>query len=439
MEGETESAYTNGDSENYVDQEIPPLTVFELSLDASSDVTGMAIAVQSLSSAVEEIRVDIYNSFTTRWEEEAVPFLFSALGRVPNLLRIEFYGLRIFPYKMPIAMAERTLRHAIHLEEFCLVGLKLSAEGTSQFRTFSESLRRHPSLKAFVLDNCSLDDEVSGPTLDDAVVQMLVQVPTLEKIVFRATEARMWARIKVPSIRLLCSSTTLTSLELTGDNEFFMKEAATSLVRANKHSKLTKLSLSGYLGGSIGARAISDMMFLNTRIERLCLHLRSRCEEDEAGIIDLSHALAKSKTLTRFELSGATSESGSRFTRSAYLQALKKNYSLTERAILFHGSFLLPDSQYYAKLNSVGRGRLLGNFLAGRDEWVDVLIKERHDLDIIYYFLRVQPSLFSCTGHASVKNKRKLSLCDKAITTADQLGRDDDTIEGHRKRRLRHL
>ena len=405
----SENISLDADSDNSVEQEMP-LAVFDLSLDASSDVTGMTVAVQSLSAAVKEIRVDIYNSFTTRWEEEVVPNLFSALGRVPNLLKIEFYGLRIFPYKMPIAMAERVLSNATHLEDFCLVGLNLSSGQPTNFSTFSETLRRHLSLKTFVLDNCSLD-EVNGPTLDEAIVRTLVQIPTLEKVVLRATEGRMWARLSIASIGLLCSSTALMSLELTvfcDEDEAIVTEMAKALIAAKNYSKLIELSISGCLGGFVGAKALSDMLSLNTRLKSLKVHLRSRSEDDEAGIIEISRALIRNKTLSKFELHCATNDSGSRDARKAYLQMLQHNYSLTESTLLFHRKFLLPESKYYAKINSVGRGHLLGDINASRDEWVDVLVNVKNDLDGLYYFLRAQPSLCSSSVNASTKKKRNV-------------------------------
>lgn len=426
MADRSENIVLDAESEDSVGQEMP-LAVFDLSLDASSDITGMTMAVQSLSAAVKEIRVDIYNSFTTRWEEEAVPNLFSALGRVPKLLKIEFYGLRIFPYKMPIAMAERALSNAIHLEEFCLVGLNLSSAQPTNFSIFSETLRRHPSLKTFVLDNCSLDDEVNGPALDEAIVRILVQIPTLEKVVLRATEGRMWARLSIASIGLLCSSAALISLELTvfcDEDEAVMTEMAKSLTAAKNYSKLTELSISGCLGGLVGAKALSNMLSLNTRLKSLEVHLRSQSEDDEAGIIEISRALVRSKTLTKFELHGSTNDSGSRDVRKAYLQMLQRNYSLTASTLLFHRTFLLPDSQYYAKINSVGRGRLLGNINASRDEWVNILVDVKNDLDGLYYFLRAQPSLCSSSVSVIAKKKRKM-IYDTRAAGAHALARDD--------------
>ena len=379
-----------------------PLSVFELSLDASSDIAGLTIAVQSLSAAVKEIRVDIYSSFASRWEEDTVPNLFSALGLVPKLLKIEFYGLRIFPYKIPIAMVERTLSRAVHLEDFCLVGVNLSADQPDEFTEFSETLRRHPAMKAFSLDNCRRSDAFHGSTLDEAIVRVLVQIPTLEKVVIRAMEARMWGIISCASVGLLCSSSTLKSLELcvfSNDDDSVMAEMAKSLIRAKDQSQLTELSVSGSLGGMVGAEAISEMLSINTSLKSLELHLRSRSEDDESGIIQISYALAKNKTLASFQLHGATAHScGSWDARKAYLRMLQTNYSLHDSVLIFHPTFLRPDNEYYSKLNRFGRGRLLENSNIGRDEWVDTLIKVRDDLDCIYYFLKAQPSLCSSSS-----------------------------------------
>jgi len=90
---------------------------------------------------------------------------------------------------MPISVAASTLSRASRLEEFCLVGICLS-DDLEEFHQFSYILQRHPSLKSFGLDNCRLQDESTGPTLDEAIVSVLVQIPTLEKVFIRAMEHR---------------------------------------------------------------------------------------------------------------------------------------------------------------------------------------------------------------------------------------------------------
>jgi len=71
----------------------PNLSVFEISLDASSDIAGLTIAIRSLSDNVEEVRIDIYNSFCMRWSEDGIQDLFFAVGDMPQLRKVEFYGL----------------------------------------------------------------------------------------------------------------------------------------------------------------------------------------------------------------------------------------------------------------------------------------------------------------------------------------------------------
>ena len=303
---------------------------------------------------------------------------------------------RIFPYRMPISMAERTLSRAIHLEEFCLVGVNLSATTSQDFDDFSETLRQHPSLKSFGLDNCRLKDESTGPTLDDAIVNVLVQIPTLEKVVIRAMEVSMWGTLSCSSVGLLCASSTLKSLELfvfSSCKCSFMVDMAKSLIQSKDTTQLEELSISGCLGGMNGARAISDMLLVNQKLKSLELHLRSRTEDDEDGIIELSKALTKNKTLTKFQLHASTNKSGSWETRNAFLKMLQSNYTLSESVLVFHPGFLRPDNEFYLKLNQVGRGYLLENTELGKEVWVETLIKVRWEVDCLFYFLTTNPSL----------------------------------------------
>ena len=379
-----------------------PLTVFELSLDASSDITGLTNAVRSLSSSVQEVRVDIYNSFTSRWREEGVRNLFEVLGGVPHLQKIEFYGLRIFPYVMPITMAERTLAKASSLQEFSLVGVNLTAATPLEFREFSSTLRQHSSLKVFGLDNCRLQDERNGPTLDEAIVSSLVEIPSLEKVVIRAMETSMWGTLSCSSVASLCSSKTLKNLELfvfSNCGSSFLREMAKTLISHNETSQLEDVSISGCLGGVQGAELISKMIRTNTKLKSLELHLRDRSEDDdEAGIVNLSSALAKNKTLEKFQLHGATDKAGSTATRKAFLQMLQSNYTLLHGVQVFHPGFLRPDNELYLKLNQLGRGRLLEDDNVDRREWVDMLTQVTDDIDCLYHLLRTNPLLCGATA-----------------------------------------
>lgn len=373
-------------------------SVFELSLDASSDIAGLTVAIRSLSSSVEEVRVDIYNSFTSRWEEEGVRNLFQVLGDVPHLQKIEFYGLRIFPYVMPITMAERTLSRATTLQEFSLVGVNLTASSDpSEFQHFSTTLRQHPSLKVFGLDNCRLRDERTGPTLDEAIVAALVEIPSLEKVIIRAMETSMWGTLSCSSVASLCSSTTLKNLELfvfSNCGSSFLNEMARTLIEHKDVSQLEEVSISGCLGGVKGAQMISKMIRTNTKLKSLELHLRERSEEeDEAAIIDLSTALGKNKSLEKFQLHGATNKGGSVETRKAYLHMLQSNYSLVHGVQVFHPGFLRPHNELYLKLNQVGRGRLLGDVNNEKKEWVNTLVQVTDDIDCLYYLLHTNPLL----------------------------------------------
>lgn len=383
------------------------LSVFELSLDASSDIGGLMDAVRSMSSSVEEVRVDIYNSFTSRWDEDGVSSLFHILGEVPQLLKIEFYGLRIFPYQMPISLAERTLSQAANLQEFSLVGVNLTATNPIEFQHFTETLQHHPSLRVFGLDNCRLRDERAGPTLDEAIVKPLVEIPSLERVVIRAMEVSMWSTLSCSSVELLCSSTTLKSLELSvfsNSGSSFLKEMAQSLMLHHDTSRLVDVSMSGTLGGEKGAQIIAEMIQTNTRLKSLELHVRERCEEDEAGIIGLSTALAKNKTLEKFQLHGQTDKEGSLEARQAYLDMLRTNYTLQHSLEVFRPGFLRPENDLYLKLNRVGRGRLMENCNVHKSEWVDTLNMVNNDIDCLFYLLKRNPLLCSTSAETEAEN-----------------------------------
>jgi hypothetical protein len=372
-------------------------SIFELSLDAASDIGGFTVAIQSLSSMVREVRVDLYNSFTARWGEDGVAELFDSLGRIPELRQLEFYGLRIFPYQVPIAMIRRTLARATKLHEICLVGIQVSGE-PRDFETFADTLKDHPSLKSFCLDNCRLENEARGPSLDDGIIPVLVQLPTLEKVVIRAMERSVWGTVNCKSVELLCASPTLKKLELFAFSPCcsnFMKVMAQSLQKHSNKSQLVQLSVAGSLGGLEGVKAISQMLHTNKTLRAVELHMRGRSDEDEVGIIELSKSLTHNKTLTKFQLHGTTDRHGSWDARNAFLEMLQSNYTLSDSVQVFHPGFLRPQNDFYLKLNRLGRGRLLGSANIHKEEWINTLFKARDDLSCLYYLLSMNPSLCS--------------------------------------------
>mgnify|MGYP003865780987 CR=1 FL=1 len=212
-----------------------------------------------------------------------------------------------------------------------------------------------------------------------------------------------------------------------------MDEMANALIRAKDSSQLEEVSISGTLGGGGGAYrcAIAEMLKVNTTLKKLELHLRSRTDEDEPGIVELSKALIKNKTLTKFQLHGATNSSGSWNTRTAFLNMLRTNYTLFESALVFHPGFLRPESDLYLKLNHVGRGRLLENANVKKDEWVNALIKVRDDIDCLFYFLITNPSLCSSSSSSSLS----LPPVINGITE-DTIEQQQAVVESLRKRKL---
>ena len=60
--------------------------------------------------------------------------------------------------------------------------------------------------------------------------------------------------------------------------------------------------------------------------------------------------------------------------------------------------------EYYMRLNAVGRGPLINSGQANRVEWVNMLVSVRDDLDCLFYFISINPTLcqFANTDGADV-------------------------------------
>ena len=74
---------------------------------------------------------------------------------------------------------------------------------------------------------------------------------------------------------------------------------------------------------------------------------------------------------------------------------LDKNFDL-ERLVVSGSEKSIKDKvEYCMRLNEVGRGTLLRNGKATREQWVDMLVLCKDNLDCLYYFLMHNPAL--CT------------------------------------------
>lgn len=135
--------------------------------------------------------------------------------------------------------------------------------------------------------------------------------------------------------------------------------------------------------------AISKALQKNSSLITLNLPRSSLCD---AGLSHLAEGLTVNTTLKKIEV-GVKEGVGDKG-MEALTSMLEKNFRL-ERLVLASAEKSVKDKvDYYMRLNEVGRGALLReDKQASREQWVEMLIAVKDDLDCLYYFTSHNPSL----------------------------------------------
>jgi hypothetical protein len=135
--------------------------------------------------------------------------------------------------------------------------------------------------------------------------------------------------------------------------------------------------------------AIAQAIKKNETLVTLNLPKSILCEE---GLKLISDALTVNKTIKKLEL-GLQDNLGAKATNSLE-NMLQLNYHL-QRLVLGSADKSVKDKvEYYLRLNEVGRGSLLKDGKATREQWVTMLISVSEDLDCLFYFCSCNPGLF---------------------------------------------
>jgi hypothetical protein len=134
--------------------------------------------------------------------------------------------------------------------------------------------------------------------------------------------------------------------------------------------------------------AIANMLKINASIVSLYMP----CSQfTDIGLTHLADSLLINTTLKKIEISissniGPTGE-------NALTNMLEKNYELERLIIDSNEMSIQRKIEYYIRLNNVGRGQLINGGQANRIEWVTMIISVRDDLDCVYYFISMNPTL----------------------------------------------
>jgi hypothetical protein len=322
--------------------------------------------------------------------------------------------LQIWCSTIPVRTFGTMLQNSKHLKVILFFHVRLDGS-EDDFLHLSDAIRHHPSLTEFrfggietVVENVSLN----------CVVEALGDAPTLKIVTIQLFNSNRTAIFSGEALARMLNSKSITGLYLTrlglGQDHYIVISSAIATNRnlrvldlfANSASNEQLLLIATGLRENHGletfvlpglsnldlsyecSSAIADTLKMNTTMHSLYLPC-SRFTDD--GLIMLAESLTVNTTLKKVEI-GVSDQIGSHG-MAALTQMLEKNYELERLIVDSAEKSIKGKIEYYMRLNAVGRGPLLSSGQANRVEWVNMLISVHDDLDCLFYFISMNPTI----------------------------------------------
>ena len=367
--------------------------------------------------------------------------------------------LQIWCSTIPVQQFADMIRRARRLTKVYLFRVNL-AGSQADFESLAEVMKEHRNLRDFRIGGFILvDDTVSL----DCIVYAMAQMKSLEVVNLQLTGVRDTTPFSGAALfRLVCSpyikdlylsrlglgqehfavlalglmiSHNLKVLDLFGNNvenghiQSFMR----ALVR-NKSLETLVLPCPADDLAVESCEAISHALKRNSTLTTLNLP-RSNLNDD--GLVHIVKGLAVNHTLKKIEvgISKALGEKG----LAALEDMLDNNFDL-ERLVASGSEKSIKDKvEYYMRLNEVGRGTLLRNGKATREQWVDMLVLCKDNLDCLFYFMMHNPALcaFVNLSKADVIVTHEIRAQRRHTINFFSVSSDDEPAVAPRKSELR--
>jgi hypothetical protein len=345
------------------------------------------------------------------------------LEGVGHLKKLE--QLQIWCSTIPVDVFAHLLHKALKLRVVFFFHVRL--DGSQQdFTQFSDAIHYHPSLSEFRFGGI---DAVVETISFDCVLEALGRAEKMQVVTVQLMNGNRQNRFTGDALATLMSSKSITCLYLTrlGLGHDHYQAIATALTTngnlrildlfANDVQNDQLLQIVNSLSVNEGlemvvlpglndldfndacSMAISDMIKINTSLASLYMP----CSKfTDIGLVHLSESLSINTTLKKVEI--AVSNKIGQQGMDALTDMLVKNYELERLVVDSNEKSIKSKIEYYMRLNAVGRGQLISSGQANRVEWVNMLVSVRDDLDCLFYFVSMNPTLcqFANTSGADV-------------------------------------
>ena len=366
-------------------------------------------------------------TFVRELQEAQWHLMLESIGHLRSLEELQIWCSTI-----PTAVFASTIRYAKLLQKVYFFRVELN--GTQQdMDELAEAIRVHTSLRdirigGFHLTNSNNNNNNNNAPLDishhnnnirlDRVVEALAEAPGLEVVSSQLSSAQHTVPFGTDAIRKLMQSKSITDLylsrlglgqehltaisqslprnetlrvlDLFGNN--IENEHVIAMANALKENNSVEILVlpcpANHL--SVGScAAISDALKHNSKLSTLNL---PRSNLSDEGIFHLAEGLTVNKTLKKVEV-GVSKNVGDTGVQ-ALMDMLESNYELQRLVLSSADQTIREKTEYYMRLNEVGRGKLLRrDGKATREQWVEMLISVVNDLDCLFYFLTSNPTL----------------------------------------------
>lgn len=364
-------------------------------LRSHSNLSVLATRLENQGWAHTEKLIVVCPGCEPDWTSPEVTTLFSALQHVRQLqeLKLNCVGLLdvAFPLRLLKDVVENTAGSLRALE---LDDVALTTQDEKEVLALAQAIEQKAAkgqLSELRLFGCLADDTLhpSSASLDP----LWASLATLKRVELDAVDDGLLGSIQASSVGHLARSTTLEHFHLNGfalDNDCLLQ-----LADALEHStSLVDLSLDLYSVGhpGQGAFALAESLRVNTHLKRLHLSI-SHAWNDEAFLKALAGALSTDCTLESLIIGTCAVIRDT--AAQAFAEMMAQNCTLQNLQLSRYNGEWKQVLTYYLLLNSQRRGHFHENYVSlPRKEWIDGLIRVRNDLDGLYYFLQMNPSLF---------------------------------------------
>jgi hypothetical protein len=332
--------------------------------------------------------------------------------------------LQIWCSTIPIGVFRKTIESAKVLRKVYFFRITLS--GTqAEFDDFAATLKDHQGLRDFRIGGFQTSEET---IILDSVVEAFAEMPALEVVSLQLTGFHESVPFSGNSLARLFQSESLSDLYLSRLG--LVAEHFDVIVRGmTKNENLRVLDLFGNNISNEHVVSMAEALAQNTGLETLVLPCPAQdlsvesCKAisqalqlnktlvtlnlprsilTDEGLTHIAEGLTMNTTLKKIEV-GVSKSIGEKGT-DALEEMLEKNYELQRLVVSSAEKGVKEKVEFYMRLNEVGRGSLLRDGKATREQWVEMLSTVTNDLDCLFYFISMNPALcqFANTQGADV-------------------------------------